>query len=82
MGFPSGPVVKNPPANAGDTGVVGLIPGSVEEEMVTVCSILVWEITWTEESGGLQAMGSHRVERNWATEYTHIIWYTFIPNFR
>ena len=28
MGFPSGPVVKNPPANAGDTGVVGLILGS------------------------------------------------------
>ena len=28
MGLPNGPVVKNLPANAGDTGVVGLIPGS------------------------------------------------------
>ena len=26
--FPSGSVVKNPPANAGDTGDVGSIPGS------------------------------------------------------
>ena len=28
MGFPDGSVVKNLPANAGDTGDVGLIPGS------------------------------------------------------
>ena len=28
MGFPSGTVVKNPPANAGDTGDVDSIPGS------------------------------------------------------
>ena len=27
-GFPSGSVVKNPPANAGDTGDEGLVPGS------------------------------------------------------
>ena len=27
-GFPGGSVVKNPPANAGDPGDVGLIPGS------------------------------------------------------
>jgi len=26
-GFPGGSVVKNPPANAGDTGDAGLIPG-------------------------------------------------------
>ena len=28
MGFPGGTVVKNLPANAGDTGDVGSIPGS------------------------------------------------------
>ena len=28
LGFPGGSVVKNPPANEGDTGDVGLIPGS------------------------------------------------------
>ena len=27
MGFPGGLVVKNPPANAGDAGDVGSIPG-------------------------------------------------------
>ena len=28
MGFPGGTLLKNPPANAGDTGDAGLIPGS------------------------------------------------------
>ena len=28
MGFPGGSVVKNPPANAGNSGDIGLIPGS------------------------------------------------------
>ena len=52
-----GSVVKNPPANAGDTGSV---PGSEDslEEMVTHSSILAWEIPWTEEPSGLQSMGS------------------------
>ena len=29
-----------------------------EEEMATHPSILAWEITWTEEPGGLQSMRS------------------------
>ena len=29
--------------------------------MATQFSILAWEIPWTEEPGGLQSMGSHRV---------------------
>ena len=29
--------------------------------MATHSSILAWEILWTEEPGGLQAMGSQRV---------------------
>ena len=33
----------------------------LEEEMATCCSILAWEIPWTEESGGLQSMESQRV---------------------
>ena len=59
-GFPGGTVVKNLPANAGDTGDVGPILGQedpLEEEMVTHSSILAWKILWTEESGGLQSMG-------------------------
>ena len=31
---------------------------SLEKEIATHSSILVWEIPWTEEPGGLQFMGS------------------------
>ena len=54
-------MVKNPPANAGDVRDVGLVPGSedpLEREITTFSSILAWRIPWTEESGGLQSMGS------------------------
>ena len=30
----------------------------LEKDMATHSSILAWEILWTEESGGLQSMGS------------------------
>ena len=30
--------------------------------MATLFGILAWEIPWTVESGGLQSMGSQRVE--------------------
>ena len=33
--------------------------------MATHSSILAWRIPWTEEPGGLQSMGSHRVEHDW-----------------
>ena len=33
----------------------------LKKEMATHCSILAWEIPWTEEPGGLQSMGSQRV---------------------
>ena len=36
----------------------------LEEEMAAHSSILAWEIPRTEESGGLQSMGSQRVEHN------------------
>ena len=63
MGFPGGSVVKNLPANAGDTGDLGSIPGSgrpLEEKIATDSSILAEEISWTEELGGLQSMGSQK----------------------
>ena len=37
-------------------------PGS-EEEMAAPSSVLVWEIPWTEELGGLQSMGSQHHPR-------------------
>ena len=63
-GFHGGSVVKNLPVNAGNTGDPGLIPGagrSLEKEMATHPSILAWEIPWTEETSGLQSVGSERV---------------------
>ena len=45
-------MVKNPPANAGDTADGGSIrrsERSPEEEMATHSSILAWKIPWTEE---------------------------------
>ena len=36
----------------------------LELEMATHSSILAWKIPWTEEPGGLQSMGSQRVEHD------------------
>ena len=36
----------------------------LEKGMATNSSILAWRIPWTEEPGGLQSMGSHRVGHN------------------
>ena len=36
----------------------------LEEGTTTHSSILAWRIPWTEEPGGLQPMGSHRVRHN------------------
>ena len=36
----------------------------LEKETATHSGILAWEIPWTEEPGGLQAMGSQRVGRD------------------
>ena len=33
----------------------------LEEEIATHSSNLAWRISWTEEPGGLQSMGSQRV---------------------
>ena len=60
MGFPGGTVVKNPPAGAGEKIQVRSLAREdlLEEEMVTCSNIFTWEISWTEEPGGLQSMGS------------------------
>ena len=36
----------------------------LEKGMANHSSILAWRIPWTEEPGGLQFMGSHRVGHN------------------
>ena len=52
--FPGGSVVKNLPANAGDSSSIpgsGRSPG--EGKMATHSSILAWTIPHTEQPGGL-----------------------------
>ena len=39
----------------------------LEKEMATHSSILAWKISWTEEPGGLQSMGSQRVGNDGVT---------------
>ena len=38
----------------------------LEKEMATHSSVLAWKIPWTEESGRLQSIGSHRVGHDWS----------------
>ena len=60
MGFTDGSVVKNPPANGGGMGWPLGREDTLEKEMVTHSSILVWEIPWTEDPGGLQSAESQK----------------------
>ena len=67
---------KNPPATQ-ETQVRSLgWEDPLEKEMATQCSIFAWEIPWTVKPGGLQSMGSHRVDR---TEHTHTHKHVEIP---
>ena len=38
----------------------------LEKGVATHSSILAWRSPWTEEPGGLQSMGSHRVRHDWS----------------
>ena len=55
----------------------------LEKEMATHSSTLAWKIPWTEESGGLQSMGSQRVGHDLATSlFTLILSHDSNENFR
>ena len=57
------PVVKNLPANAGDTRDMGSIPGlgrSPGQGNGNPLQYSCLEMPWTEEPGGLQSMGSQK----------------------
>ena len=57
-------VLKSPPINAGDVRDMGSIPGlgrSPGGGHDNPLSILAWRIPWTEEPGGLQSIGLHRL---------------------
>ena len=53
-------VVKNPHVNAREETQIQPLGREdlLEREMATHSSILAWEISWTEEPGGLQSIGS------------------------
>ena len=60
MGFPGGPVIKNPPVMQ-ETWVQSLGQEDPwEKEMATPSSILPWEVPWTEAPGRLQSMGKQK----------------------
>ena len=56
-----GSVVQNPPANAGDKGLIPGLGISLEKEMATHSNILAWRIPSTEEPGRLHSMESQKV---------------------
>ena len=61
-------MVKNPPANTGDSGLTPDSGDALAKGMATHSSILAWRIPWTEEPGGLQSMGLQRVRHNLGTK--------------
>ena len=62
--LPSGAEVKNPPAMQ-ETWVQSLgWEDPLEKGMATHSSFLAWIISWTEEPGWLQSMGSQRVRHD------------------
>ena len=61
MGFLGGAVVENLPVSAGDARDVGSIPGSGSshgEAHGSAVLYTAWKISWKQEPGGLQSMGS------------------------
>ena len=56
--FPGGSVIKNPPANAGDAGLMPGLGRSSGEGKGNPFQYSCWEIPWTK--GGLQSTGSQK----------------------
>ena len=61
MVFPGGSMVKNLPANAEDLGSIPGLGRSPGEGNGSLSSIFAWQISWTEEPGGLESMGCKTV---------------------
>ena len=55
-------MVKNLPANAGDTGSIPGSGRSPGKGMATHSSFLAWKIPWTEEPDGLQSIVSRELD--------------------
>ena len=53
-------MVKNTPADAGDMGSIPELGRSLGEGNGNPVQYLAWRIPWTEETGGIQSMGSQK----------------------
>ena len=82
--MPGGAVVKNLPANAGDTRDAGSVLGLRIFPRIGNGNPLqysAWEILWTEKSlAGYSPWGSQRAGHDWAAEHTNIYWASTISN--
>ena len=59
-------MVKNLPAMQ-ETQVQSLgQEGPLEKEMATHCSMLAWEIPWTQEPGGLKSLWLQRIRHDFS----------------
>ena len=70
--IPGSSVVKNLPANVGDTGDSGQSlhqEDPLEKEMAADSSILAWRFPWTEDPGG------HKESEMTVTAYMHALLY-------
>ena len=75
MGLPGDTVIKNLPANAGDTGESLDQEDPLKKEMETHSSILAWGIQWTEEPGGFaksRSPGGRKESDTTEQTHTHI----------
>ena len=55
---------------------------TLEKEMATHSSTLAWRIPRTDNPGGLQSMGLHRVGHDWATNTAHHRYFSIMLLFK
>ena len=67
MGFPGGSDGKESACSSGELGLIPGLKRSPGKGNDTHPRVLAWRVPQTEDSGGLQVMGSQRVGHNWAT---------------
>ena len=64
---------KEPAYQCRRCGLDAWVGKILEKEMATPSSIFAWEISWTEELGRLQSMGSQRVGHDLANKQQQVI---------
>ena len=73
--FPGGSNSKESACDAGDVRQVRFLSQEdpLEESLAAHWGILIWRILWTEESGGLQSMGSQRMGHDGTTNSLYFL---------